>query len=134
MKTILSLLVSGALVLALSACDGRDAPDPVPPTAAPDQVPAQVHDDVQVVEIQVGQQGYSPARISLEAGIPARLIFTRTTEGGCLEEVAIPAFGVGSTPLPLNEPFAIEIMPEEAGTFTFACGMNMFEGAILVES
>lgn len=89
---------------------------------------------VQVVELEVGKMGYSADKIALAAGVPARLVFTRTEEGGCTHQVQIPAFGVEATDLPLNEPVAIEFTPEEAGTFTFACGMDMIQGSLLVRS
>ena len=91
-------------------------------------------DSVQVVEITVGPEGFQPKEIVLKAHTPARLVFTRTTDATCAKQVQIPAFGVEKTDLPLDEPVAIEIMPHEVGTFTFICGMDMLEGAIVVES
>ncbi len=93
-----------------------------------------VEDSVQVVEITVGPEGFAPEEIKLEAHVPARLVFTRTTDETCATQVQIPAFDVEKTDLSLNEPVAIEIMPHEAGTFTFVCGMDMIEGTIVVES
>lgn len=78
--------------------------------------------------------GYSADRIALEAGVPARLVFTRTQEGGCTFQVQIPDFGVEPTDLPVGEPVAIEFTPEEAGSYTFACGMGMVKGGLLVKS
>ena len=91
-------------------------------------------DSVQVVQITVGPSGFEPKQIVLEAGVPARLVFTRTTDGTCAKQVQIPAFDVQKTDLPLNEPVSIELTPAEAGTFTFACGMDMLKGAIVVKS
>ena len=89
---------------------------------------------VQIVEISVGADGFAPPEVKLEAGVPARLIFTRTTDGTCTTQVQIPDFGIEKTDLPLHEPVAIEFTPEEDGTFTFACGMDMLKGALLVRS
>lgn len=95
---------------------------------------AVMSEGVQVVEIKVSKMAFSVKAISLEAGVPARLIFTRTEEGGCTHKVQVPAFGIEATDLPLNEPVAIEFTPTEEGTFTFACGMNMIQGSILVKT
>ncbi len=91
-------------------------------------------DSVQIVEITIGPDGFQPNEIALEAHTPARLVFTRTTDETCATQVKIPAFGIEKTDLSLGEPVAIEIMPHEAGTFTFVCGMDMLEGTIIVAS
>lgn len=95
---------------------------------------ARAQDDVQVVEVTVGPNGYDPEQIELDADTPARLVFTRTTDGTCAKQIQIPAFGIENTPLPLNEPVTFEVAPQEAGTFTFACGMDMMKGTIVVKS
>lgn len=89
---------------------------------------------VQVVSINVGAGGYAPEQITLKPGVKTRLVFTRTAEAGCMDEIQIPAFGIEATPLPLNEAVTFEVLPEEQGTFTFACGMDMARGALLVKS
>ena len=91
-------------------------------------------DSVQVAEVTIGPNGYQPKQIVLEAGVPARLVFTRTTDGTCIKQIQIPAFGIEKTDLPLNEAVTFEVTPEKAGTFTFACGMDMMTGTILVKS
>lgn len=89
---------------------------------------------VQVAEIEAGRMGYVPRTVSLEADVPARLVFTRTVESDCSSQVQIPAFDVPVTDLPLNEPVAIEFTPTESGDFTFVCGMEMQRGSIMVQS
>ena len=78
--------------------------------------------------------GYSAERIALKAGVPARLVFTRTAEGGCTHQVQVPAFGIEATDLPVGEPVAVEFTPEESGEFAFACGMDMARGMLVVQS
>lgn len=87
---------------------------------------------VQVVAISVGSSGFSPQQVELQAGRPARLVFTRKEEGGCTTHVQIPDFGVGKTALPLGEAVAIDLTPSQDGTYTFACGMDMVKGSIMV--
>ncbi len=95
---------------------------------------AEIVDGVQVVNIEVGKTGFKTDSLALRAGVPARLVFTRTEEGGCAFQVKIPEFGIEPTDLPLNEAVAIEFTPTESGNYTFLCGMNMLKGAILVRS
>ncbi len=91
-------------------------------------------DGVQVVEVTVTPAGYSVDRILLQPGVPVRLVFTRTEEGGCTQRVQIPHFGIAPTDLPLNEPTALEFTPTEGGEFTFACGMDMIKGILVVKT
>lgn len=94
----------------------------------------EIVDGVQVVEITVAPRGYSVDRIDLKAGIPTRLVFTRTVDGGCVGKVQAPDLGIEKTPLPLGEPVAIEFTPTESGEYSFACGMGMLEGMLLVKA
>jgi len=127
---ILFFLCSFALVL--TGCTEKHAPEAAP---APQAAPApEVEDGIQVVKIAVGNLGYKPSRIALQAGIPARLVFTRTSSSGCTEEVHIPDFYIARTFLPMNEPVAIEFTPTEPGTYTFACGMKMLKGTLVVKT
>ena len=95
---------------------------------------ARMVDGVQVVEIEAGRMGYAPKQVALEAGVPARLVFTRTVESDCSARVKIPAFDVPVTDLPLNEPVAVEFTPDESGEFEFVCGMDMQRGSIMIRS
>jgi plastocyanin domain-containing protein len=116
-------------LLALAACGGDPVEVPANPT------PARLEGGVQVVEIAVDTTGFTPRAVELRAGVPARLVFTRTTDGTCATEVASPALGIPTTDLPLDRPTAVAFTPDEAGTFAFACGMDeMVEGAVVVRS
>ena len=75
--------------------------------------------------------GYTPEVISVKKGQPVTLKFFRKDASSCLEEVVLPDFGVRKM-LALNETTAIEITPQQAGEFTFSCGMNMYHGKIKV--
>lgn len=92
----------------------------------------EIIDGVQVVEITVTPRGYSADRIALRAGLPARLVFKRTVDGGCAHQVQAPDLGIENTDLPLDEPVAIEFTPKEEGEYTFTCGMRMLKGTLLV--
>ena len=114
--------------LALSACRGEtDAPEP-PPAAA------RIEGGVQTAEIAVGAEGYEPASVALRAGVPARLVFTRTTDDTCGKTVHSEVLGIPETRLPLGQSVPIEFTPDEAGQFTFACGMDMMEGTVVIRS
>lgn len=82
------------------------------------------------IEITVSG-GYSPEVISIPKGRLTELVFMRTDPNTCLEEVVLGDFKVRRQ-LPLNQPVSIKITPQQAGEFTYACGMNMYHGKIIV--
>ncbi len=87
---------------------------------------------VQTARILVNEQGFDPPKVTLRAGVPARLTFVRITDKTCGTEVVFPSLKI-SEPLPLNEPVLVEFTPAKAGAIAFACGMNMLHGTVLVQ-
>ena len=96
-----------------------------------DLVAAKSDGSVQTITITVSG-GYSPNRVELQKGIPAKLIFKRTDPSSCLEEVILPDFGVQAK-LPMNTNYEIAIHPDKAGRYRYVCGMHMFSGEIIVK-
>jgi RND family efflux transporter MFP subunit len=86
----------------------------------------------QSAKIVVTEQGFEPAKVTLRAGMPARLTFVRTTDKTCATEVVLPSLKIKRA-LPLNEAIVIEFTPAKTGEIAFACGMNMFSGAVVIE-
>ena len=76
--------------------------------------------------------GYSPSQVRVKKGTPVRLVFDRQETSSCSEEVVIPEFGIRRF-LPAFQKTAVEISPERAGTYDFACGMSMLHGKLIVE-
>jgi hypothetical protein len=87
---------------------------------------------LQTAKIVVSEQGYEPAKITLRAGVPARITFVRATDKTCGTEVVFPSLNIKRA-LPLNEPVAIEFTPSKNGEIAFACGMNMLHGTVVVQ-
>lgn len=82
------------------------------------------------IEIYV-EGGYDPQVISIKKGQPTKLTFIRKDPSPCLEEVVLSDFGIRKH-LPLNERVTVEITPSKVGEFSYACGMNMYHGKIVV--
>ena len=114
-----------------TAVTPEPGPAPVPVTTA--AMPMRV-DGYQIVRVVVRNTGYEPDRIQLEAGTPAKVVFVQEATSRCASQVQIPGFGVPVTDLPEGRETVVEFSPEQAGTFTFTCGMNMMKGTILVSS
>lgn len=86
---------------------------------------------VQQAVIRV-EGGYSPSRVRLRAGEPARLVFDRREDSSCSEEVVIPDFGI-RTFLPAHQRTGVDLPPAKAGVYEFTCGMSMLRGSLVVE-
>ena len=83
------------------------------------------------MKISVGDTSFEPARLTVRAGVPARLIFTRTSERTCATSVVFASLKI-KRDLPLNEAVAIEFTTDKTGEIAFACGMNMLRGTVVV--
>ena len=86
---------------------------------------------VQEVNVVV-QGGYSPDRIEVRQGQPVRLNFRREDTSSCTEQVVFGDFGI-IRDLPTGQNMPIEFTPDKPGEFTFACGMNMVRGKLIVK-
>lgn len=85
------------------------------------------------VEITVTEQGFQPSHIHVAKGVETRLVFTRRTSSTCATNVQIPALGVDPVELPMNEAVTIRVTPQKTGSFTFACGMDMIKGTLMIQ-
>jgi plastocyanin domain-containing protein len=86
---------------------------------------------VQEVNVTV-KGGYDPDVIVVKQGQPVRLNFYRDETASCSEQVVFGDFGIARD-LPAYKTTPIEFTPDKTGEFTFACGMKMMRGRIVVE-
>ena len=87
---------------------------------------------VQSAKITITVRGYQPVALRLRKGIPARITFLRTTDAMCIKEIVLLDFNIRRT-LALNQPVVVSFTPQNKGTFTFLCGMNMMRGQLIVQ-
>jgi len=92
---------------------------------APDQA-------VQTAKVVINTHGFEPASLDLKANQPAKITFLRQTNDTCATEVVFPDYKIKKE-LPLNQPVDVEFTPTKPGTMAFACGMNMYQGKIVVK-
>lgn len=84
-------------------------------------------------EIKVTVKGeYSPDRIVVKRGSSVRLKFYREDDSECTAQVVIPDLKVKHD-LAVKEETIVAFTPEKVGEFTFACGMDMMKGKLVVE-
>ncbi|MBL8202688.1 MAG: cupredoxin domain-containing protein [Blastocatellia bacterium] len=113
-----SIFVIGALLLAVVslAVFGKPLSQP---------------NDGQTATVEINSKGFDPGSLKLKAGVHAKVTFVRKTDEGCAKEIVIKEYNINRA-LPLNEPVTVEFTPRK-GEFTFACGMNMLKGKLIVE-
>src|SRR6266508_3621108 len=92
---------------------------------------ATLQNDTQTATVEVTDKGFEPPSLKLKAGAPAKVTFVRKTDATCAKEVVIKEYKI-ERKLPLNEPVTVEFTPRK-GEFTFACGMDMIKGKLVVE-
>jgi Cu+-exporting ATPase len=92
---------------------------------------AQLEGSLQRVAVTV-KGGYSPDVIKARQGVPLEMVFDRQESGDCTSRVVFPDLVV-SAALPAYQRTTVRLTPASAGTFGFACGMNMVHGTLVVE-
>lgn len=114
-----------SVVLALGACREPAPQAGTSTTSTPTPSNAARH------EIRVDASGYHPATVEVQAGVPVTLVFTRTSDEGCGQQLSFPSLGIRKD-LPLDTPIEVSFTPER-GEVTFTCGMDMLRGAVVVQ-
>lgn len=82
--------------------------------------------------IVVTERGYEPSAVTVPAGEPIRLTFLRKADPSCGDTLTFKGLGIDKT-LPHNEPVVVELPPQKPGTVRFACGMDMYQGRVIVK-
>ncbi len=112
-----NLFVLLSFPFVLAACGGEEA-----------EIPS---DGRPQIAISVGASGYEPAEVTAAANQPVRLVFTRTSDEGCGQQLVFPDLNIRRD-LPLDEAVAIDITMPASGRVRFTCGMDMYQGAVVV--
>ena len=84
------------------------------------------------IEMRVTDNGFEPNRIEVKKGEPLHLVVTRKTDATCAKELVIKEQELHKQ-LPLNKPVAFDFTPGKTGQITYACGMGMISGVLVVQ-
>ncbi len=86
---------------------------------------------VQMADITVRPNGYTPNYFQVKAGSPVKLNLTTTDGLGCTSVFRIPTLGVIKT-LQKDTTDSVEFTPTNPGKIAFTCSMGMYRGVIEV--
>jgi len=84
------------------------------------------------IPVTISRAGFVPARVEIPADKPAHLAFQRLDAQNCASEVVFPTLGIRK-PLPVGETVMVDLPAQPAGQMTFACGMGMYKGAVVIQ-
>lgn len=80
--------------------------------------------------VTVDADGYHPSTVSGHAGQPVTIVFTRTSDDGCGQQLVFPALNLHRD-LPLNQPVEVQVTPTATAPIAFTCGMGMLRGTVV---
>ena len=83
------------------------------------------------IPLRVSNHGFEPSRLSIPANHPALLAITRDSQPNCATKITFPQFGL-TRDLPLGETVLLQLPALAATELTFACGMGMYRGLLVV--
>lgn len=123
------------MMMKKGADGASSAASPAPSTnsAATAATPATSAGAVQEFTVHVGGSGFSPASLAVKKGQPVRIHFKRNDQPTCADEVVFADLNIRKELRP-NATTTVEITPTKEGDLTFACGMNMLKGKLVVSS
>jgi plastocyanin domain-containing protein len=84
------------------------------------------------IEMKVTDKGFEPSRIEVKKGEPLHLVVTRKTDATCAKELVIEDRDLRKK-LPLDQPVSFDFTPDKTGEMTYACGMGMISGLLVVQ-
>jgi plastocyanin domain-containing protein len=87
-----------------------------------------------LADVTASEHGFSPASVKLPGGGPGShmpVTFVRTTDKTCATEVVFPDLKIEQK-LPLNQVVSVDLPTDAPTTLTFACGMGMYKGSVVV--
>ena len=90
-----------------------------------------ISDGDPVYDVSVTAKGFEPARIEVPPEREAVLRFTRKVAETCADAVVLPGDPVKHM-LPQDKPIEVRLTSPRSGQVRFACGMDMYRGAVVV--
>jgi plastocyanin domain-containing protein len=108
-------------LLALLACKPSQPTQLQPPTSG----------GAPVYDVSVTAKGFEPVRVEVPPDRQVVLRFTRKVADTCADAVVVQGDPVKHM-LPQDKPVEVRLTSPRSGQVRFACGMDMYRGAVVV--
>jgi plastocyanin domain-containing protein len=92
---------------------------------------APTSDGTPVYAVSVTSRGFEPVRVEVQPDRDIVLRFTRKVKETCGDSVVVQGDPVKHM-LPLDKPIDVRLRSPKSGEVRFACGMDMYRGAVVV--
>src|SRR5689334_19191964 len=76
--------------------------------------------------------GFQPSTVNVKVGKAVEITFTRKEKSGCGTAVTVPDLKFKRA-VETGKSIVLKFTPKKAGTISFACGMGMYHGKIVVK-
>jgi plastocyanin domain-containing protein len=129
MKATAIVVLLGTAFLAFACEKAPPASTQQEPVAV---TPAGSKAAVAPIAITVDGTGYHPPSVNAPAGKPVRLVFTRTSDEGCGQQLVFPSLNIRKD-LPLKQAVPVEFTMPASGSVAFTCGMAMYRGSVVAQ-
>lgn len=83
-------------------------------------------------KVIVSKDGFTPQEISLKQGQPLKMAFYRADSENCGSEIVFKDLNIRKK-LPVGKIVLIDVPTDKTGEISFACGMDMMRGKIVVQ-
>ncbi|HRH42616.1 MAG TPA: cupredoxin domain-containing protein, partial [Pyrinomonadaceae bacterium] len=83
-------------------------------------------------KVIVSKNGFEPSEISFKKGEPMKIAFYRIDSENCANEVVFKDLNL-TKKLPVGEVVVADLKDLKSNELSFACGMNMLKGKVLVQ-
>lgn len=90
-----------------------------------------IENGIQVIDISVAADGYSPTVLNVKKDMPVRLNLKASNAYSCASAFRIPSLGIAKNLQP-NGQDSVEFTPVKSGEIAFTCSMGMYRGVIQV--
>ncbi|MCQ6279158.1 cupredoxin domain-containing protein [Bacillus sp. EB600] len=84
------------------------------------------------IKMEVTPTGYSPNVLRVKKGVQVELDIHNPLKNSCLSTLSMPNFNINNVNLKVGTT-TLTFTPSSIGEYKFSCGMNMFNGKIIVE-
>ena len=106
-----------------------DAAAPAKASAPVESAKAKPSGSGQALTVDTASGSFAPSRLTAEAGKPIEITFGQGS--GCLAEVVFPELNIRQSLE--GGPVTVKLPALKPGTYTFACGMDMDRGTLVVQ-